>query len=182
MIAPAHFFDTEIGGSSSGIEKGGLTELGREFVRRVEARGMIVDLAHASRRTIDDVCAMASRPVLVSHTGVRGACDNNRNLDDESARKVAATGGVVGVGFWPTATCGTDARAIARSIKYAAALVGARHIALGSDFDGAVPVPFDASGLAAVTDALIAEGFTDEEIEMIMGGNVLRLLLQTLPR
>lgn len=182
MIAPTHFFDTEIGGSASGVGKGGLTELGREFVRRMEARGMIVDLAHASPQTVDDVCLMATRPVVVSHTGVRGACDNNRNLDDERLRKIAATGGIVGIGFWPTATCGRDARSIARSIRYTASLVGARHVALGSDFDGAVSTPFDASGLAAITDALIGEGFTDEEIELIMGGNVLRLLLETLPR
>jgi microsomal dipeptidase-like Zn-dependent dipeptidase len=182
MIAPTHFFDTEIGGSASGLEKYGLTELGREFVRRVEARGMIVDLAHASGRTIDDVCSMATRPVVVSHTGVRGTCDNNRNLDDGRVRKIAATGGVVGIGFWPTATCGRDARSIARAIRYTASLVGARHVALGSDFDGAVSAPFDAAGLAAVTDALIEEGFSDEEIEMIMGGNVLRVLLETLPR
>ena len=182
MIAPTHFFDTEVGGSASGVEKYGLTELGREWVRRMEARGMIVDLAHASPQTIDDVCRVATRPVFVSHTGVRGACDNNRNLDDERLRRVAATGGVVGIGFWETATCGRDARAIARSIRHAASVVGARHVALGSDFDGAVSVPFDASGLAAVTDALVREGFTDEEIELIMGGNVLRVLLETLPR
>jgi microsomal dipeptidase-like Zn-dependent dipeptidase len=182
MMAPTHFFDTEFGGSASGTRKGGLTPAGREMIARMQARGMVVDLAHASARTIDDACAMAARPVVVSHTGVKGACDNNRNLDDERVRKVAATGGVIGIGFWPTAACGPDARSIARSIRYAANLVGVGHVALGSDFDGAVSTPFDASGLAQVTDALVAEGFGDGEIEMIMGGNVLRVLSETLPR
>jgi microsomal dipeptidase-like Zn-dependent dipeptidase len=182
MMAPVHFFDNEWGGSAHGARKGGLTEQGRELVRRMEAKGVAVDLAHASAQTIDDVLAAATRPVVVSHTGVRGSCDNERNIDDERVRRIAATGGVVGIGFWETATCGTDAAAIARAIRYAANLVGARHVALGSDFDGAVTTPFDATGLAQLTDALLAEGFDDEEIELIMGGNVLRVLAQTLPQ
>ena len=181
MMAPTHFFDNEWGGSAHGVEKGGLTELGRELVRRMEARGVLVDLAHASERTFADVLAMATRPVVVSHTGVRGTCDNPRNLSDEQLRGVAATGGVVGVGFWETATCGRDARAVARAARHAARVAGVRHVALGSDFDGAVATPFDATGLAQLTDALLAEGFTDEEVALIMGGNVARLLAESLP-
>ena len=182
MMAPTHFFDNEWGGSAHGVEKGGLTERGRELVRRMEARGVLVDLAHASAQTFADVLAMATRPVVVSHTGVRGTCDNARNLSDEQLRGVAATGGIVGVGFWDTATCGTDARSIARAARHAADVIGARHVALGSDFDGAVATPFDATGLAQLTDALLAEGFTEEEIALVMGGNVARLLAETLPR
>src|SRR5947209_7409174 len=95
---------------------------------------------------------------------------------------VAATGGLVGIGYWDTATCGTDARAVARSIRYTANLVGVEHVALGSDFDGAVNEPFDTTGVVQVTDALLAEGFGEDEIRMIMGGNVFRLLFETLPR
>ncbi|HYE16372.1 MAG TPA: dipeptidase [Pyrinomonadaceae bacterium] len=182
MVAPVHFFDNEWGGSAHGIEKGGLTPAGRELIKRLEERRMLVDLAHASERTFDDALSVATRPVVVSHTGVRGACDNNRNLTDEQVRRVAATGGLIGVGFWETATCGTDARSIARSLRHVASLVGARHAALGSDFDGAVTTPFDASGVAQVTEALLAEGFGEEEVRMIMGGNVIRLLGETLPR
>jgi len=181
MIAPVHFFDNDWGGSAHGTSKGGLTERGRELVRRLEERRVLVDLAHASERTFDDVLALATRPVVVSHTGLRGVCDHGRNLRDEQARRVAATGGLVGIGYWPAATCGEDARAVARSIRYAADLLGVRHVALGSDFDGAVATPFDASGLAQVTDALVAEGFNDDEIRLIMGGNVIRLLSETLP-
>jgi microsomal dipeptidase-like Zn-dependent dipeptidase len=182
MMAPTHFFDNEWGGSAHGARKGGLTGRGREMVRRMESRGMIVDLAHASAETFRDVIGMATRPVFVSHTGVRGTCDNVRNLSDEQLKGVAATGGVVGIGFWDAATCGTDARAVARSIRHAAGVVGARHVALGSDFDGAVVEPFDTTGLVEITDALIAEGFGDEEVALIMGGNVLRVLSETLPR
>src|SRR3990167_9397704 len=69
-----HFFDNEVGGSAHGLEKGGLTALGRQVVKRLEEKAMLVDLAHASRALIDDVLAMATRPVLVSHTGVEGTC------------------------------------------------------------------------------------------------------------
>lgn len=181
MMAPTHFFDTEIAGSAAGVAKGGLTPLGQEWVRRMEARRMIVDLAHASPRTLDDLLAMATRPVIVSHGGVRGVCDNQRNLSDGHVRGIARTGGLVGIGYWKAATCGEDARAIARSIRYAADLVGVDHVALGSDFDGAIAAPFDTTGLVQVTDALLTEGFGEDEVAKIMGANVLRVIEGALP-
>src|SRR4029453_5614423 len=98
--------------------------------------------------------ALAPRPGVVSHTGVKGTCDNHRNLSDDQLKGIARTGGLIGIGFWQAATCGKDAAAIARAIKYTADLVGIDHVALGSDFDGAVPEPFDASGLAKITEGL----------------------------
>lgn len=181
MMSPSHFFDNAFGGSAHGLEKGGLTELGREMVRRMEARAMLVDVAHASAATIDDVLAIAGRPVVSSHSGVRGVCDNARNLADVHARGIAETGGLLGIGFWPTACGGDDAAAIAQSIRYAVDIAGADHVGLGSDFDGAVPVPFDATGLVVLTDALIEVGLDDATIAKVMGGNARRLLSETLP-
>lgn len=181
MMAPTHFFDNDIGGSAHGVEKGGLTDKGKEMIRRMEAKRMIVDVAHASSKTIDDVLAIATRPVLVSHTGVKGTCDNSRNLSDEQLKGIAKTGGVIGIGYWDTAVCGADAQAIARAIRYTANLVGVEHVALGSDYDGAIPAPFDTSGLVKITEALMEEGFSEADIGMIMGRNVLRLLIQNLP-
>ena len=182
MVAPTHFFDNEFAGSAHGMEKGGLTERGRELIGRLERASIAVDVAHASARTIDEVHAMAARPVLASHTGVRGMADNARNLSDDQLRGIAATGGMVGIGFWPTACGGEDAASIARSIAHAAGVVGVDHVGLGSDFDGAVPVPFDATGVVLVTDALLAEGFDEAAIGRIMGGNAVDLLARTLPR
>jgi len=181
MMAPTHFTDTAIGGSAAGVEKGGLTPLGREWVKQMEDRGMVIDLAHASPATLRDVAAMVTKPVVVSHAGVKGTCDNNRNLSDDQLRAVAATGGVIGVGFWDVATCGQDAQAIARAIRYAVGVIGAEHVALGSDFDGAVPEPFDSSGLALITEALLQQGVSEHDIRLIMGDNVARVLSQTLP-
>jgi membrane dipeptidase len=181
MVGLAHFFDNVVAGSAHGIAKGGLTPAGREVVRKLEARSMLVDLAHASAATIDDVLAIAARPVVVSHTGVRGTADNARNLSDDQLRGVAATGGVVGLGFWPTACGGEDAPSIARAIAHAVAIIGPEHVALGSDFDGAVSVPFDVSGMALLTAALLARGLDEATIGAVMGGSAIRLLRDALP-
>ncbi|MFG0380173.1 dipeptidase [Pseudomonas sp. zbq_18] len=176
-----HFFDNEIGGSAHGLEKGGLTPLGRQVITRLEEKRMLVDLAHASKPLIDDVLAMAKRPLLVSHTGVAGTCPGPRNLTDEHLMRIAATGGVIGIGYWDAAVCETSVGAIVRAIRYAVNKVGVEHVALGSDFDGTVHTPFDTSGLAQLTEGLQRAGFKADEIAAIMGGNVRRLLLATLP-
>ncbi len=181
MMAPTHFFDNEFGGSAHGLVKGGLTDLGRELIRRMEQRGMIVDLAHASPAVIDEVVAMATRPVVVSHTGVQGTCGGLRNITDDQLRGIARTGGVVGIGYFFAAVCGQDARSIARAMRYAADVAGVAHVALGSDYDGAVSVPFDTAHLVEITDALLEEGFSEDDIALMMGGNVRRVLLATFP-
>ncbi|MFQ3580378.1 MAG: dipeptidase [Chloracidobacterium sp.] len=181
MMAPTHFFDNEWGGSAHGLAKGGLTDLGRELIRRMEQKSMVVDLAHASPAVIDDVLAMATRPVVISHTGVRGTCGGLRNITDDQLRGIARTGGVVGIGYFFAAVCGQDARSIARAMRYAANVAGVEHVALGSDYDGAVSVPFDTAHLAEITDALLEEGFSEQEIALMMGGNVQRVWLAALP-
>ncbi|MWV17265.1 peptidase M19 [Pseudomonas sp. L-22-4S-12] len=176
-----HFFDNEVGGSAHGLEKGGLTPLGRQVIARLERKGMLVDLAHASKPLIDDVLAIAQRPVLVSHTGVAGTCKGPRNLSDEHLQRIAANGGLIGIGYWDAAVCETSVGAIVRAIRYTADKVGVEHVALGSDFDGTVHTPFDTTGLAQITEGLLRAGFSQADIAKIMGGNVQRLLLATLP-
>ena len=175
MMSPSHFFDTEMGGSSAGVDKIGLTGKGREMVQRMEARHMLVDVAHASPKTIDDILSFATRPVVASHTGVKGTCDNSRNLSDDHLRRIAATGGLIGIAFFEFAVCGPDAKAIARAIRHAADVAGVDHVALGSDFDGAIAEPFDVTGLGLLIDALIDSGFGEDDIAKIMGGNAIKL-------
>ncbi len=182
MLAPTHFFDNELGGSAHGVSKEGLTEFGASVIKRMEALGIIVDIAHASPKMIDEVLRLATRPIVASHTGVKGTCDSPRNLSDEHLRKIAATGGVVGLGLWEGAVCAEKVQATVAAIRYAANLIGVDHVGLGSDFDGAIRAPIDASGMAQITQALLASGFTAEEIYKIMGGNVFRLLSQALPQ
>jgi microsomal dipeptidase-like Zn-dependent dipeptidase len=181
MMAPVHFFDNDLGGSAHGIKKGGLTDFGRQALKRMEESGIVVDVAHASPKMIDDILALANKPVVCSHTGVKGTCAGNRNLSDKHLRGIARTGGVVGIGLWAGAVCANDVRATARAMRYTANSIGVDHVALGSDFDGAITAPIDAGEMAQVTAALLEEGFSEDEIFKIMGGNVLRLLLAVLP-
>jgi microsomal dipeptidase-like Zn-dependent dipeptidase len=181
MIGLTHFFDNAFAGSAHGVEKGGLTEAGRELVRRMEARGVLVDLAHLSPAATDEVLAMATRPTVVSHGGVKGTCPSERTLSDEHVRAIAAGGGVIGIGYWETAICGTEPRHVVAAMRHVISLVGDDHVGLGSDYDGATTVGFDTSQLASLTQQMLDEGFTAERIRKILGGNVVRVLEQVLP-
>ena len=176
MAGLTHFFDNELAGSMHGLKKGGLTPLGRNVVTRMEARGMIVDLAHCSSACVADILKMARRPVVSSHGGVQATCKVNRNLSDEQIRGVAATGGLIGIGYWDAAVCDTSPASIAKAMKHVRDLVGINHVALGSDYDGATTVRFDTSKLVQVTQALIDAGFSDDDIRAAMGGNAVRVL------
>ncbi len=181
LMSPTHFFDNELGGSAHGSQKNGLTDFGRTVIRRMGELGMVIDLAHASTQMADDVLSMTRSPVIISHTGVKGINDNNRNLSDEMIIKVAEKGGIIGIGFWDTATGSFDIQDIARSIHYVSDLVGVEHVGIGSDFDGAVRASLDVSGMGQITEALLREGFDSREIRLIMGENFLKLLGSILP-
>ena len=170
MMAPTHLFDNALGGSNTGANQGGLTELGRQVVQRMEELGIVIDLAHASEAVALDVLEMVTRPVVVSHTGVQATCATQRNLSDPLIRRIAEGGGVIGIGFWETVICSTEPEAIVRAMRHVVDLVGVDHVALGSDFDGTVRLNFDATGLVRITEALLEAGFSDEEIRKIMGG------------
>ncbi len=176
MAGLTHFFDNELAGSMHGEKKGGLTPFGRQIVGAMEGKGIIVDIAHCSHTCVSEVLAMARRPVVSSHGGVQATCKVNRNLTDEEIRGVAKTGGVIGIGYWDAAVCDTSPRAVARAIKYVRDLVGIGYVGLGSDYDGATTVRFDTSQLVQVTQALMDEGFTPQQIRAVMGGNALRVI------
>ena len=176
MAGLAHFFDNDVAGSMHGLRKYGLTPLGRKIVPRMEEFGMIVDIAHCSRACVADILKIARRPVVSSHGGVQATCKVNRNLDDEQIRGVAATGGLIGIGYWDAAICDTSPASIAKAMKHVRDLVGIQYVALGSDYDGGTTVRFDTSKLVQVTQALIDAGFTDDEIRAAMGGNAIRVL------
>lgn len=181
MMGLTHFFDNEAAGSAHGSEKEGLTAFGKALIKQMEKKGIVIDLAHASPKTINDVMAMAAKPVVVSHTGVDGVCPSVRNLSDEQLKTITKTGGLIGIGYWPAAICDITPTGIGKAIRYTADVVGVDHVALGSDFNGSVTTAIDTSNLVQVTEALRQQGFKDSEIRKIMGGNVVRVLMQTLP-
>ena len=182
MIGLAHFFDNEYGGSAHGVDKGGLTGLGRDTLRRMEELGILVDLAHLAPAALEEALDVLAKPTVVSHGGVKGTCDNLRTLSDAQVRRIAAGGGVIGIGYWETAVCGTEPRHVVDAIRYVVDLVGDDHVALGSDYDGAVRVGFDTSQLPALTQALLDANLPESSIRKILGGNALRVLDATLSR
>ncbi|PQJ35612.1 peptidase M19 [Salinibacter sp. 10B] len=181
MMSLTHLFDNALGGSSTGLKTGGLTDFGEDVLGRLKNQNVILDLAHASEALIDDVLVRTEEPVVVSHTGVRGTCDSPRNLSDRHIKAIAKQGGLIGIGIWERAVCGDSPAATARAMRHVADLVGVEHVALGTDFDGTVSVPFDAAGLPYLTEALLDAGFSPNEIQKIMSGNVVRVLRETLP-
>lgn len=182
MMAPTHFFDNKIGGSAHGIKKGGLTPFGKKVITKMEELNMIVDLAHASPALTTDIIKIATRPLLVSHIGVKGTCDNIRNLSDVHLKGIAATGGIIGIALFEQAVCGTNAAATAKAIKYTADLVGVKHVAMGTDFDGAALMHFDVTGFPLIVDELLKLGFSDADIAAIMGSNIKEFMLNNLPK
>ncbi len=183
LMGLTHFFDNELGASLHG-EAGqdrGLTDFGRAVVARMVEKHMIIDLAHASPQVAGEVLDMVDVPVVVSHTGILSQCRTVRNFPDELMRRVAAGGGVIGIGFWKEVTCDDTPAGIAASIVAAIGVVGEDHVSLGSDFDGAVATSFDVSELAALTQALIDRGLSEPVIAKVMGGNMVRFLQTALP-
>lgn len=181
MMGLTHFFDNELAASAHGMTHGGLTPMGRAAIDRMDALRVIIDLAHASPQAITETLAHTTRPVVVSHTGVAATCPGPRNLTDDQLRAIAAKGGLIGIGYFEGAVCGLGADAIVRAILHAVKVMGVAHVALGSDFDGAVTVPWDTRGVPRITEALMRAGMPRAEIHAVMGGNAMRFLLVNLP-
>ena len=176
-----HFFDNELGGSLHGVSGEGLTQFGKQVIKRAGELGIIIDIAHASPAMVRDVLLMSDRPVILSHGGIKGACDTSRNLGDELMLEIANRGGIIGIGYWESAVCDPSPAGIVRSIRYGIDLMGVDHVALGSDYDGAVTTTLDSSELAILTQTMMDEGFSEDDIRKVMGENVKRFLLENLP-
>ena len=181
MMGLQHFFDNRLGGSLHGVSKKGLTTFGEQVIRELEQRQIIVDLAHSSEAVVSDVLAVATRPVVISHTGFKGVCDSPRNIADDLMVMIAEAGGLIAVGYWDSAICDPSPMGIAKAIQYGVELVGEDHVVLGSDFDGTVTTPFHTGDLVQLTQALINLGLTDAQIRKVMGENSFRFLAENLP-
>ncbi|MFC2968145.1 dipeptidase [Acidimangrovimonas pyrenivorans] len=181
LIGLHHFLDTEMGGSLHGASGAGLTDYGRRVVAKLVEKGFIIDLTHSSVQTARDVLAMTEVPLVVSHTGICSHCQSPRNFPDDLMQDIVARGGVAGIGYWQEVIGDTSPAGIAAAIRAAIEVLGEDHVSLGSDFDGTVPEPFDASELAVVTAALLQAGLDQATIAKVMGGNMVRVLDRMLP-
>ena len=132
---------------------GGLSNLGRDTIRRIESEKLLLDLAHGGARTIDEAIAYAKRPLVISHTGARALMDHPRNVADATMKAVADKGGVVGVYFMPylRADMHPAAADVIAHVEHVAKVVGEDHIGIGTD-NGVLPLNLDPASKKRLDD------------------------------
>ena len=182
MMSLQHFFDNKLGGSLHGTSGAGLTEFGRQAIDEMQRLDIIIDVSHSSENVVKDVLSFSNQPLVISHTGFNGYCKSPRNISDSLMIEIAEKGGLIGVGFWDAAVCDNTPKSVAEAIIYGIGLIGAEHVALGSDFDGTITPGFDTSELVAITHELLELGLGKEEIRKVMGENMLSFLQDNLPK
>ncbi|HVM39453.1 MAG TPA: membrane dipeptidase, partial [Acidimicrobiia bacterium] len=158
----------------------GLSAAGATAVRRMNERGIVVDVAHADGATIRGILDVAQAPVVSSHGGSRALQDFPRYLTDDELRGLAATGGVVGLWPYRGVRRGTHTLAdVVAHARHVADLVGPEHLCIGTDMNGLPRLPRDYRGehhLSRLTAALLDGGFADDEVRGILGENAVRVL------
>ena len=176
MITLVHYRVNELGDiQTEAPQHGGLTSFGREVVTEMNSLGIIIDLAHATFETTVGALEVSSDPIVISHSHLAGpGADHPRLLTDDHARAVADTGGLVGA--WPAGVTATTLSEYVDEIVRLVELIGADHVAIGSDLDANYkPVLTDYRQFDDVADLLGSRGFAGAEIDAIMGGNALRI-------
>lgn len=157
---------------------GGLTPLGRQVLTRMQELGMVVDVSHLSEQSFWNVLEATRGPIVATHSNAAGLTPHPRNLTDEQLQAIARRGGAVGVNFYPTFTGGASLAQILDHLEYLVNVMGADHVALGSDFDGftgRVNDLEDVSRLPGLTAGLLSRGHDAEAVKKILGGNALRV-------
>ncbi len=249
MMSPAHTSNSDLADSASdasGPEWHGLSPLGKEFVAECNRLGIVLDASHSADSVFDQMLELSQTPLILSHSGPKGANNHPRNIDDERIKKLAAKGGVIqinslsgylipqpvipernaaqaqlfakfglpapvggrgpgagaGGGRGGRAGAGLEAEQRAallkemaeldkkypvpmanfddfmRHVLYALKLVGPEHVGFGADWDGGGGVDGmrDITGYPKVTERLLKEGYSENDIAAMWGGNVIRLI------
>jgi membrane dipeptidase len=188
-VTIVHLSSSRIGVTSSpaaGARRDeGLSPFGKDYVRRLDEKRILVDLAHINRRGFWDAVGVhdPSLPLIVTHTGVNGVHKHWRNLDDDQLQAVADSGGTVGVMYqssflgepWWSGRC----EAVVRHLAHVVETVGEDHASLGSDWDGAINPPRDLRTpleLPRVVEHMLRRRWQPERIRKVLGGNFLRVV------
>lgn len=187
-LSPTWSTHTLLGDSASQPPRWkGLSPLGRQVVKRMNQLGMLVDVSHLSDAAFYDVLKTSSQPVIASHSGIRSVRSHPRNLSPEMLKLLASKGGAVGIYFYPPfidTSRRSSLKKVVDHIDAAVKLVGARHVGLGSDFDGLdSPPPLgleNASRFPAITAELRKRKYSDADIQEILGGSFMRVFEQVL--
>ena len=172
-----HNGDNDICDSAKGnAEHGGLSPFGEKVVQEMNRLGIMVDMSHAA-----DALEVSMKPIVCSHSSARALCDHPRNLTDDQMRALARKGGVAQVtmynGFLRTDGKATIIDAV-EHLNHMVNIMGIEHVGIGTDFDGdgGVPGMANASEVINFTRRLLRERYSEEQIQMIWGGNFLRVM------
>lgn len=188
-------------GSAEDATGGRLTRAGADAVALLEQLGVLVDVSHVGRASVEHILELAARPIVATHSSAYAVHRHHRNLTDDQLRGIAATGGVIGVNFFAGFLTDEKPRIehLVEHIAHIVDVAGEDHVGLGSDFiaevleekvppcdrplilEGAnteilVPGLEGPVGLPLVTDALLRHGFSEPVIRKILGANFIRVL------
>lgn len=177
--------DSNIGQSCFTKSDLGLTDFGKQVIFYLEKRGMIIDLAHTSRRTFFDILELSKKPVMVSHTACRGVYNNKRNLEDQQITEVAKRDGLIGLAFVNEFIGSKNIDGVVKHILHFKKLDALKNLAIGSDFNGmfyahVIKGLEDVHALKNLSNELIKEGFTTKEVYDLLSGNAIKFLQKNL--
>ena len=163
-------------------EEVGLTKFGEAIVQEMNRLGMLVDLAHLSPSAFYSVLDVTKKPVIFSHGNVKTLCNHPRNLSDDQLKALAENSGVIGISYVPNFIDKTSPNLehLLDHIEYVISRVGVDTVGLGSDFDGGGTLLADATEVPKITEGLINRGYRKYEICKILGGNIFRVLKETI--
>ena len=189
MITLTWNHNNELGHSHFDTEEKGLTKLGMEMVEQMEAMHIIPDVSHGSDTLFYDVCKIAKKPFVASHSNARSVYNCSRNMSDDMIRTLAECGGIMGMNFFAGFTSARSREDgmcyledILAHMKHVYHVGGIDCLALGSDFDGiGTDVEWqDASGMELLLRGMKRSGFTERECDKITRDNILRLYRECL--
>ncbi|BAA79292.2 dipeptidase [Aeropyrum pernix K1] len=167
----------------------GLTQSGEDLVKKAAELGVIIDLAHASDKTVADAASASPKPVIVSHANFRWKVDSPRNVGEEAVEAVVSKGGVIGYSLISTLiTRGRHPTLhdVASQMAEFVEVYGHRHLAIGTDYHGLLDIR-PPTGLESIDrlprllEALADAGLSDRQIEAIAYGNIARVIREVLP-
>lgn len=174
----------EIGDAARGNKiHQGLSNFGKEIIKEMESLGMLVDVSHLSEEAFWEVMEIANSPVIASHSNVKALCKHSRNLTDAEIKGIAKSGGVVGINFHSRYLRSDRKKAtvndVIKHIDYIKNLVGVDYVSIGADWGRTIKSPRNLESphqLKNIREGLSQKGYKEEEIEKILGGNILRVL------
>lgn len=172
--------------SGSCVTGNGLSAQGKEFFRRAQRLGMLVDVSHLSERGFWDMADLAEKPIVASHSNSAAICPHVRNLTDEQFRAVCDLGGTVGlnlVGSFLSPSGHADFEDFHRHLAHFYDLGGEGHVALGLDLDGTDELPQGFCGVQNypnLAEYLIGRGYTDEMLQGLFSGALMEVVRNVL--